>query len=120
MCKIQQHYIQYAERFAVTTNTHIWLGGSFLFDTATKYSDIDVSVFCNDMQTIKSFIYSYGNPVYISYTSNPPGILIVIYEDGVAVDLEIIEEINLHDSLYFHKDDVKNYSYKRNIKGYWI
>ena len=44
------------------------------------------------------------------------GILIVIYEDGVAVDLEIIEQIDIADDEFFHTDDIKSYGYSRNEK----
>ena len=86
----QQKYIEYVKRFAEENKSHIWLGGSFLNGTATVFSDVDISAFC-DIESLKELIYGYGKPVYISFTHKPLGILIVIYEDGVAVDLEIIE-----------------------------
>ena len=58
-------------------------------------------------------------PIYISFTHNPLGILIIIYKDGVAVDLEIIErieKIDSADSEFFHTDDIKLYEYSRNEK----
>ena len=61
-------------------------------------------------------IYGYGKPVYISFTHKSLGILIVIYEDGVTVDLEIIEKIDISDSEFFHTDDIKLYDYSRNEK----
>lgn len=61
-------------------------------------------------------IYGYGKPVYISHTHKPFGILIIIYEDGVAVDLEVIENIDSSDSEIFHTDDIKLYDYRRNEK----
>ena len=62
---------------------------------------------------MNSLIYGYGQPVYISYTSNPPGILIAIYEDGVALDLEIIEKVDITGSEYFHREDIKRLNYIR-------
>ena len=53
--------------------------------------------------------------VHILYT-HPFGILILIYEDGVAVDLEIIEKIDIAGSEFFHMDDIKLYDYRRNEK----
>ena len=53
--------------------------------------------------------------VHILYT-HPFGILILIYEDGVAVDLEIIEKIDIAGSEFFHMDDIKLYDYNRNEK----
>lgn len=63
-------------------------------------------------------IYGYGKPVYISFTHKPLGILIIIYEDGVAVDLEIIKQIDTTDNKYFHTDDIKTYYYIRDEVAY--
>lgn len=111
----QQKYIEYVQRFAEENKSHIWLGGSFLNGTATVFSDVDISAFC-DSESLKELIYGYGKPVYISFTYKPLGILIVIYEDGVAVDLEIIERIVITDIDFFHTDDIKLYDYSRNEK----
>lgn len=111
----QQEYIEYVKRFAEKDKSHIWLGGSFLHRGATPFSDVDISAYC-DAEHVNELIYGYGKPVYISYTSNPLGILIIIYEDGVAVDLEIIEEIDVADKEFFHVEDIKVYNYSRNEK----
>ena len=115
MKNIQQQYIDYVMDFAKENRIHIWLSGSFLQKTATAFSDVDISAFCN-AELLKKLIYGYGNPVYISYTQNPLGLLIVIYENGVAVDLEVIERIEVSDSSFFHTDDIKSYEYTRNEK----
>ncbi len=111
----QQQYIDYVMRFAKENKSHIWLSGSFLHGTSTVFSDVDISAFCN-AENLNKLIYGYGKPVYISFTHKPLGILIVIYEDGVAVDLEIIEKIDITDSEFFHTDDIKLYDYSRNEK----
>lgn len=113
MKKKQQQYIEYIMQFAEENKCHIWLSGSFLHGTATAFSDVDISAFCND-EHLNKLIYGYGKPVYISFTHKPLGILVVIYEDGMAVDLEIIEKIDILDSKFFHTDDIKLYSYTRN------
>ena len=111
----QQQYIEYVMRFAEENKNHIWLSGSFLNRTATMFSDVDISAFCN-VENLNKLIYGYGKPVYISFTHNPEGIIIVIYEDGVAVDLEIIEKIDIASNEFFHTDDIKLYNYSRNEK----
>ena len=111
----QRQYINYVMRFAEENKSHIWLNGSFLHGTATVFSDIDISAFCNT-ENLNKLIYGYGKPVYISFTHKPLGILIVIYEDGVAVDLEIIEKIDIAGREFFHIDDIKLYNYSRNEK----
>ena len=109
----QKRYIEYVSMFAKENKMHIWLGGSFLKGTATKFSDVDISVFCTKDE-LNKLIYGYGKPVYISYTQKPTGILIIIYEDGVAVDIEMIENIYITDSEFFHMDDIKIQEYSRN------
>lgn len=74
---------------------------------------MDINVLM-DKDTLRAFIRGYGTPIYISYTTNPEGIIIVIYEDGVAVDLEVIESIEIADIYYFHLEDIKEHKYHRN------
>lgn len=111
----QLKFIEYAADFAKENRTHIWLGGSFRKGTAGKFSDVDISVVC-DEPMLRSFIYGYGDPVYLSYTSNPPGILIVIYGDGVALDLEVVSNIDTDPEGYFHKESIKQYSFERDTE----
>jgi Nucleotidyltransferase domain. len=109
----QLQYIEYIKELAEHNKIHIWLGGSFLHGNATAFSDVDISVYC-DAANLSEFIYGYGSPVYISYTSNPAGILIIIYEDGVAVDLEIIDKIEVKDDEFFHFEDIKKLKFTRD------
>ena len=111
--KNQLYYIEYVKRFAKENKCYIWLGGSFAKGTATAYSDVDLSVYCEE-DKLHKFIYGYKKPVYISYTLNPLGILIIIYEDGVAVDLEVIEKIDFSEDVCFYTDDTKLKDYVRN------
>ncbi|MCR5848539.1 MAG: nucleotidyltransferase domain-containing protein, partial [Lachnospiraceae bacterium] len=113
MMNNQLKYIDYIKEFAYKNNVHIWLGGSFLRGNATPFSDVDVSVYCN-ADLLDKFIYGYGKPVYISYTTNPRGILIVIYEDGVAVDLEVIKSIDISGDEFFYAEDIKELKYVRD------
>ena len=86
MKNYQRNYIEYARKYAESNGNHIWLGGSFLHGNPTPFSDVDISV-CMDKDSLRAFIHGYGDTLYISYTTNPEGIIIVIYEDGVAVDI---------------------------------
>ena len=110
----QRKYIEYIKDYSQTTRTHIWLGGSFLHGNPTPFSDIDISVFMG-IDDLKAFIYGYGDPIYMSYTSNPEGIIIVIYEDGVAVDLEVIESVDVTDnSCFLHMENIKDRVFNSN------
>lgn len=109
----QRKYIEYAGNYAESSGNHIWLGGSFLRGNPTPFSDVDISA-CMDKESLSEFIRGYGDPVYISYTTNPEGIIIVIYEDGVSVDLEVVESAELTDNGFFHRENIKEYEYHRN------
>ena len=109
----QRRYIEYAGNYAESSGNNIGLGGSFLRGNPTPFSDVDISA-CMDKESLREFIRGYGDPVYISYTTNPEGIIIVIYEDGVAVDLEVVESAEVTDNVFFHMENIKEYEYHRN------
>lgn len=109
----QEKYIEYVKGFAETNRKHVWLGGSFRRGNATPFSDVDISALM-EKDSLMEFIHSYAAPIYISSTTNPEGIVIVIYEDGVAVDLEVLESIDVTDEEYFHIERVKDHEYARN------
>ncbi|MBQ8604591.1 MAG: GNAT family N-acetyltransferase [Oscillospiraceae bacterium] len=92
VCGNQQDFLSYAENFAEEYHTKIKLSGSFRKGTATDFSDIDISFFCNNIDMVRKFIFGYSGPIYISHTTNPPGIIIVIYPDGVALDLDVLPD----------------------------
>ena len=106
-------FIEYVKDFAYENKVHIWLGGSFLRGNASSFSDVDISVLGN-CSLVEKLIYGYGKPVYLSHTSNPKGILIVIYEDGLAVDLDVIKSVTIPENEYFHEEDIKKCDFVRD------
>ena len=116
---IQQRFIEYSQRFAWDNKVHIWLSGSFLKGSYTKYSDVDLAVKTDDAALVKKYIYGFVcAPVYIGRTERPNGILIVIYGGGLSLDLEIVDRVKCiaedPDSGYFHLQDIKSCDYIRN------
>lgn len=112
---LQQNFISYAKQFAQKNHIHIWLGGSFSKGTETPFSDIDLYLKTDNLQAVRDFIYGYNSrPVYISATANPKGILVVIYENGIALDLEIICTDYSENTDYFHIGGVKQLSAEIN------
>ena len=109
----QKKFIEYVKDFAYENKVHIWLGGSFLRGNASSFSDVDISVL-GDSSSVEKLIYGYGKPVYLSHTSNPKGILIVIYEDGVAVDLDVIKSVTVPDNEFFREESIKKYDFVRD------
>ena len=111
----QRRYIEYARDYAETSGNHIWLGGSFLRGNPTQFSDVDLSALM-ESDSLRAFIFGYGEPIYISSTTNPEGIIIVIYEDGVAVDLEVLESVSATVKGFFHQENIKDLEYCRNSR----
>lgn len=109
----QEKFIRYIAEFAAENEVHIRLGGSFQNGTASRYSDVDISV-AGDAEQVRRLIGGYGRPVFLSHTTNPMGILIVIYEDGVQVDLEVVTDVAATGAGYFHSDDIGNAELARN------
>lgn len=74
------------------------LKGSLTKGTATKFSDIDLIILGSiDSSKVDKIISIYGNPVMTNFTENPKGILILIYQDNISVDLDIRETISQED-----------------------
>ncbi len=100
---VQYDFLNYCKKYSRDNQTHIWLGGSFNKGNATEYSDIDLYMRTNDISILKNFIYGYScEPVYIGHTQRPMGILIVIYENGVALDLSVIHTEFKNTDNFFH------------------
>jgi hypothetical protein len=66
------------------------LKGSIANGTARPYSDIDVSIYGNvSKDIIERILYGFEKPLMINASEKPPGLLIVAYSKGLALDLGI-------------------------------
>jgi hypothetical protein len=66
------------------------LKGSIANGTARPYSDIDVSIYGNvSKDIIERILYGFEKPLLINASEKPPGLLIVAYRKGLALDLGI-------------------------------
>lgn len=64
--------------------------GSFARGTAGCFSDIDLTVFGNiTKNAIRSILFDFEVPIMINTSEKPPGLLIVAYSQGLAMDLSI-------------------------------
>ncbi len=72
------------------------LKGSISGNTAGKYSDIDLTVYGRFSEAmIDSILYGFERPLMINASENPPGLLIVAYSRGLAIDLGIKPDAGL-------------------------
>ncbi|MBZ9689356.1 nucleotidyltransferase domain-containing protein [Clostridium estertheticum] len=93
-----KNYIECVYEFCKDNRFSMILKGSLAKGTATKYSDIDLIILgeINDTK-INEIITLYGNPVMTNFTEKPKGILILVYQDGISIDLDIRDTITQED-----------------------
>lgn len=104
-----RNYMECVYNFCKSNRFSMILKGSLAKGTATKFSDIDLIILGNiDNSKVDEIISLYGNPVMTNFTENPKGILILVYQDNISVDLDIRETISqqdLQDSIVILKYD---------------
>lgn len=113
-------YIQCIYEFCERNKLSMILKGSLAKGNATKYSDIDLIVLGDiDDERIDEIITLYGKPIMTNFTENPKGILILVYEDSISVDLDLRETISyedLQDSKILLKYDANFIISKKEIR----
>ncbi|WP_243156414.1 ElyC/SanA/YdcF family protein [Clostridium sp. C8-1-8] len=116
----QEHrnYIEAIYKFCKSNRLSLILKGSLAKGTATKFSDIDLIILGEvDNFITDELINVYGNPVMTNLTENPKGILILVYNNNISVDLDIrnaISEDDLQDGLVLLKYSI-NFIVDKNL-----
>lgn len=91
-------YIERVYEFCKYNRYSMILKGSLAKGKATKFSDIDLIVLGNlDTNKVDELITLYGKPVMTNFTENPKGILILIYQNNISIDLDLRETISQED-----------------------
>lgn len=73
-----------------TNGIGLLLKGSIAKGTARPYSDIDISLYGNiSKDIIGKILYGFEKPLMICSSEKPPGLLIVAYRRGLALDLGV-------------------------------
>ncbi|MBR4760428.1 MAG: GNAT family N-acetyltransferase [Lachnospiraceae bacterium] len=91
--KLHRDFMDYALGFFHENHCKALLKGSIYKDTAHQFSDIDLVLKRMDQKTVKAFIYGYGEVALISRTKRPAGIIIVIYQNGLSLDLDFRDKV---------------------------
>lgn len=74
----------------IENGTGLLLKGSIAKGTAQPYSDIDLSLYGNISKSlIEKVLYGFEKPLMINASEKPPGLLIVAYSRGLALDLGV-------------------------------
>ena len=90
---VHETYLQYVFRFAAKEKIQVVLKGSLANQTATRFSDVDLCLLCDNDQIVENFISGYEDIVMSARTVRPKGILIVVYDDGICVDIDVRKTI---------------------------
>lgn len=87
--ELHRSYLLNLQDLCIKKGLTLVVKGSISKRTATEFSDIDILILGDVSQSsVDDIISCYGKPVMTNYTENPKGILILVYENGVSVDLE--------------------------------
>jgi predicted nucleotidyltransferase len=90
-----KNFIERVYKFCKDDRYSMILKGSLAKDTATKFSDIDLIILGSmDINKVNELITLYGKPVMTNFTENPKGILILVYQNNISVDLDLRETVS--------------------------
>lgn len=107
-----KNYIEKIYDFCRDNKFSMILKGSVAKGTATEFSDIDL-IILGDItgEKVDEIITLHDNPIMINFTENPKGILILVYQDNISVDLDLRETISQEDL----KDSIVLLKYSDNF-----
>lgn len=85
-----RQYIAYMEEACSAQQFSLVLEGSLAHGKAGRFSDIDLILAGNiTAEQLEKILTGYGPLTMTNYTENPKGILILNYENGISVDLDL-------------------------------
>lgn len=93
MNEFQMDYLNYVRKMSSELQLTVFLTGSMAHGEETNYSDVDILIQYKENKELDLFIKKYRPLLYATYTERPKGICILIYDNGVAVDLDIRKSI---------------------------
>ena len=91
--ELHKAFMDHAFDFFEENNSKCLLKGSIYKNTAHEFSDIDFVLKRMDRKTVEDFINGYGEVALISRTERPLGIIIVIYQNGLCLDLDFRDKV---------------------------
>lgn len=90
---IHLDYLQYMIHFCKSNKINLLLKGSVSTGEATRFSDIDIVIIEDRMDIIEKMVSGYQRIIMSNMTERPKGILIIIYENGLCIDLDVRNSI---------------------------
>ncbi len=121
-CPTAEHlkYLEYVSEFCKSHGINLLLKGSLSSGEATKFSDIDIVILENRDCIIEKLVSGYGRLIMANCTERPKGILILIYENGICVDLDVRDSITFEElscSLLLNNQNIKNFIKKELVRN---
>lgn len=94
-CPTSNHmaFLNYASMFCEAYRVPLILKGSLSKGCATPFSDIDIIIGTKDERMIDSFVKDYKSVIMSNYTERPWGILSIVYNDAICVDVDVRQRI---------------------------
>lgn len=93
-----ERYIKYITGYCEEKGFSLILKGSLANGTVRENSDIDLIVFGEITNALMdTMISGYDTPVMTNYTENPKGIYIIVYQNGICVDLDLRNSVTPED-----------------------
>lgn len=113
-CPTAEHldYLQYIYNLCRIYKINLLLKGSVSTGKATKFSDIDIVIIEERDDVIKKIVSGYRRIVMSNKTQRPKGILILIYENGICIDLDVRKSITseeLNHSILLNSVNIDDY-----------
>lgn len=113
-CPTSEHldYLQYILNVCKTHKINLLLKGSVSAGKATKFSDIDIVIIEKRDDVIEKIISGYRRIIMSAKTERPKGILILIYENGLCIDLDVRKSITseeLNCSVLLNCENINDY-----------
>lgn len=114
ICPTEAHleYLQYVIDFCTENKINLLLKGSISTGEATTFSDVDIVVIEDKINIIEKMVSGYKKIIMSNITERPKGILIIVYENGLCVDLDVRKKVTrdeLTSSIILNCENINNY-----------
>ena len=102
-------YIEFISKYCIKNNLTLILKESLAENTACEYSDIDLLIFGElNNKNITEIVHNYNIPLLINISTIPKGMLIITYENGFSIDLDVRKTIIEEDITQNNKIIINN------------
>lgn len=114
ICPTETHleYLQYVIDFCKENKINLLLKGSIATGEATNFSDVDIVVIEDEINIIEKMVSGYKKIIMSNLTERPKGILIIVYENGLCVDIDVrktVTQDELTSSIMLNCENISNF-----------